>query len=72
MKYYSEILSQFGLSADECIMVGNDIGEDMAAAQLGIKTFLLTDCLIAKNEADKEKYNHGGFLQLSEYLKKEL
>ena len=70
--YYREIISQFGLSADECIMVGNDIGEDMAAGELGMKTYLLTDCLIAKNEADKEKYEHGGFDELAVFLENEL
>ena len=27
-------------------MVGNDVGEDMVAETLGMRVFLLTDCLI--------------------------
>ena len=27
--YYEDILSQMGLKAEECLMVGNDVGEDM-------------------------------------------
>lgn len=70
--YYREILSRFDLSPSECIMVGNDIGEDMVAATLGMKTFLLTDCLIAENETDKDKYNNGGFDELEKFLADEL
>lgn len=70
--YYREIISQFDLLPSECIMVGNDIGEDMVTQQLNMKTFLLTDCLIAENESDKDKYNHGGFDELELYLADEL
>ena len=72
IEYYREILSKFDLSPNECIMVGNDIGEDMVADQLGMKTFLLTDCLIAENEADKDNYNNGGFDELAKFLTDEL
>lgn len=70
--YYREIISRFDLLPSECIMVGNDIGEDMVTQQLNMKTFLLTDCLIAENESDKDKYNHGGFDELELYLADEL
>ena len=49
-------------------MVGNDVGEDMVAAQLGMKVFLLTDCLINKADTDLNCYPHGGFQELGEYL----
>lgn len=72
LDYYREILQKFDLSADECIMIGNDINEDMVASRLGMKIFLLTDCLIAENKTDKDKYNNGGFDALTDYLSKEL
>ncbi len=69
--YYREILKRAGLNAGNCLMVGNDVGEDMVAADLGMKVFLLTDCLINKSGTDIEQYPHGGFDDLMEYLKSE-
>ncbi len=68
LKYYEEILQKRGLSASECLMVGNDVGEDMIAEKLGMKVFLLTDCIINKNNEDISKYSHGGFDELLEFL----
>ena len=50
------------------MMVGNDVDEDMVAEKLGMKVFLLTDCLINKHEEDIEKYPHGDFDALLAYL----
>ena len=36
-KYYLEILEKTGLTPEECIMVGNDVTEDMVAKTLGMK-----------------------------------
>ncbi|MBR4344059.1 MAG: HAD family hydrolase [Lachnospiraceae bacterium] len=63
-KYYSEILEILGLKAEECVMVGNDVNEDMCASELGIKTFLLTDCLINSENRDIFIYDKGGFDEL--------
>ena len=47
--YYTEIVTKLGADAKNCLMIGNNADEDIAAAQaLGMSTFLLTDCLIAK------------------------
>lgn len=52
IKYYEEICSKLALDPKECIMVGNDVGEDMVAKKLGMKFFLVTDCLINKDNKD--------------------
>ncbi len=57
--YYRDILTACGLTAEECIMVGNDVAEDMFAETLGMQVFLLTDCLINKKNADISRYPHG-------------
>lgn len=71
VRYYEEILQKLGASASDCIMVGNDVTEDMVAEKLGIKVFLLTDCLINRENKDISVYPHGGFGQLGEFLEKE-
>lgn len=67
--YYREVLKTAKLSPNECLFVGNDVGEDMVAENLGINVFLLTDCIINKKGEDINKYKHGDFPALIEYLK---
>lgn len=69
LDYYREILEKRSLKPEECLMVGNDVGEDMVTEQLGMKTFLLTDCLINKENKDISQYPNGGFAELDAYLK---
>ena len=46
-KYFASILEKHGLQPEECLMVGNNVGEDiLPAAAVGIPTLLITDCLI--------------------------
>ena len=69
LKYYLEIMEKTGLAPEECVMVGNDVGEDMIAQNLGMKVFLLTDCLINKADRDISVYPHGGFSELARFIK---
>lgn len=65
--YYQEILDKLHLRAEECLMVGNDVQEDMAAQELGMKVFLLTDCLINRAGVELSGYPRGGFDALMDY-----
>lgn len=47
--YYQEIMSVCGLEPKNCIMIGNDVQEDMMAAKLGMETWLITDDLINRH-----------------------
>ncbi|MGN0557946.1 MAG: HAD family hydrolase [Acutalibacteraceae bacterium] len=67
-KYYSDIMQKLQTNPQECLMVGNDVTEDMVAEKIGIKTFLLTDCLINKENKDIALYKNGGFDELMKYL----
>jgi len=66
--YYQEILEKLQLKPEECVMVGNDVGEDMIARELGMQVFLLTDCLINKQGSDISQYPHGSFPELLKFL----
>lgn len=71
--YYADLLARLGLRGEECIMVGNDFDEDIIPTEkLGMKTFLLTDCLINKRDADYSGYPHGSFDELKRFLEKML
>ena len=67
--YYREILGKIALDGSQCLMVGNDVGEDMIAQKLGMKTFLLTDCLINKTAEDISQYPNGSFPELLHYIR---
>ena len=67
LHYYREMLHQMNLQPQECLMVGNDVDDDMVARELGMQVFLLTDCLINKHHADITQYPHGGFDELMAY-----
>jgi len=46
--YYQEIVAKHGLEPKNCWMIGNDTGEDLVASELGLKTYLVTDYLIER------------------------
>lgn len=66
--YYREILQTITRQPGECLMVGNDVTEDMAARPLGMSTFLMTEDLINKNGEDITTYPQGDFSQLLDFI----
>lgn len=66
--YYRDVADALGLEPGECAMVGNDANEDMVAETLGMRVFLLTDCLINKSGKDINAYPHGGFEELKQFI----
>ncbi len=67
--YYEEILEKRGLKGEDCIMIGNDTTEDIAAEKTGMDVYIVTDCLINKNKTDLDTVTHGSFTDLLDYLK---
>ena len=68
LDYYRDILKRINCRPEECLMVGNDVGEDMVVEALGMQAFLLTDCLINTQKKDITAYLHGSFEQLLSML----
>lgn len=68
--YYREITRQIGVLPQECLMVGNDVEEDILAAEsVGMETFLLADHIINRRNSDISKFRQGGFAELLEYIR---
>jgi FMN phosphatase YigB (HAD superfamily) len=66
--YYTEVLELLEVSPGDCLMIGNDVEEDLVAGKLGIRTFLVEDCLLnPKNLPIKTDYR-GSFADLTAYL----
>ncbi len=67
--YYRELLEKLSLDPAACLMVGNDVTEDMIAARLGLSVYLVTDCLINKSGEDIDRYPHGDRAAMGRYLR---
>ncbi len=68
LDYYRDVMTVLNVSPEECLMVGNDVSEDMIAEKLGCKVFLITACLINKEGKDISVYPNGNFDDLTTYI----
>ncbi len=67
--YYLDICRRIGVEPEDCLMIGNDIAEDMLAAQrVGIDGYLVTDCLISGGKSWDGP--SGSFEEMLQMLKK--
>ena len=68
LNYYREVVEKLGVKPEECLMVGNDVGEDMITEELGMKVFLMPADLINKVGKDISQYPQGDFEDLLAYI----
>ena len=68
LNYYREVVEKLGVKPEECLMVGNDVGEDMVTEELGMKVFLMPADLINRVGKDISKYPQGNFEDLLAYV----
>lgn len=68
LKYYEHILKIMDKDPGDCIMVGNDVKEDMCAAELGIDVFLIEDYMLNPDNDDTSMYKSGNWSQFLEYV----
>lgn len=66
--YFRDILAAVGRRAEECVMVGNNASEDMAALDLGMDGFLVTDHPEGCEGVDLNQFRHGSFAQMEAWL----
>ena len=68
--YYAEIAEKIGVDPADCLMIGNNVEEDIEAARAaGLSTYLVTDCLIAKDGQIPDTPK-GSFSELVEFLER--
>ncbi len=68
-QYYQEIVQRIGIDPAECLMVGNDTREDLAAGTLGIKTYLVKDRLIDLGNSPYRPDWKGSLRDLFQFIK---
>lgn len=69
LEYYQEILDKTNKAPEECMMVGNDVEEDMVASDLGMTTFLLEDQLIQRGKIKNPNYK-GSYRDLQDLIQR--
>lgn len=68
-KYYQEILDKNGLSAADCLFIGNDMEEDIVPGiAVGLDTMLVTDCLRNEHNRPFEGKWQGKFADLAKAI----
>ena len=68
-RYFLEITNKLGLKCEECLMVGNDVTEDMCTKSLGMETYLVKDCLLNRDNLNYSEFNQGMFKDFADYAK---
>lgn len=68
LKYYEEVINLHVLDPQTCLMVGNDVYEDMQVRKFGMKTFLLEDNLINSKNIPIEVDYRGNFNELLTFV----
>ncbi len=69
LDYYRDILETIGAEPEECLMIGNDVQEDMGVAELGMQVYLVTDDLINATGEDISQWPQGNRENLLAFLK---
>jgi HAD superfamily hydrolase (TIGR01549 family) len=67
--YYEVLCEKMGVTPKEVLMIGNDVLEDGAIAQLGAQFILVDDCLINTQNKDISTYSRYSLSQLYQYCK---
>lgn len=72
-QYFTEILERIGAESRECIHIGNDLSEDMAAHKVGIPVVMVTDHLVNRhNQSLADCLYHGSLSEVLAWAKETL
>ena len=72
LKLYEEVLRHLELKVEDCLMVGNDIEEDMVVAKMGMDHYLITDHVMQDESIPdfvKRSGDYNNFLEFVKELK---
>lgn len=69
LHYYKEILEVIGKRPEQCIMVGNDVQEDLVSLKLGLKTFLIRNHIIHRTKDEIDSTYEGFYEDFYDFVK---
>ncbi len=67
--YYKEIVAKLNVLPDECVMIGNDMQEDMVASTVGMKTYLVTNHILDRGQPTYVVDEKGNIEELYDCIK---
>ena len=70
--YFREILEKIDAEPEDCLMIGNDLKEDAVASELGIKTLIIEDKIIEREESDYSVSWQGSLKEFKELIKENI
>ncbi len=68
-EYYLEVAERIGVKPEECVMIGNDMQEDMVASTVGMKTFFLLEYRIDRGKPSYRVDQEGSLTDLLEAIR---
>lgn len=69
LHFYREVLDAVGKKPEQCMMVGNDVQEDLIASKLGMKTFLVRNHMIHRTQEAIESTYEGYYEDFYNFVK---
>lgn len=69
LKLYEEVLNDLGLQVADCLMVGNDIEEDMVVAKMGMDHYLITDHVMQEEGIPDFVKRSGDYVDFLNFVK---
>lgn len=72
ISYYREVLQKINKCPGQCLMVGNDVAEDLVVQSIHMKTFLVNDHLINHKGIDVVPDYQGSFSEFVQFCKEKL
>ena len=69
LKLYEEVLKHLDLNVEDCLMVGNDIEEDMVVAKMGMDHYLITDHVMQDESIPDFVKRSGDYRDFLEFVK---
>ena len=67
-RYYQEIADKISISPQRCLMVGNDVEEDLVAQEIGMRTWLVERYRISRGQYQGKPDGEGDLLVLAKKL----
>ena len=68
LEFYDEVLESLQKQPEQCIMVGNDVKDDMVASKLGIQTYLITNHMLNHDQLPIESTHQGTYEDFYQFI----
>ena len=69
LDFYREVLSNINQTPEDCMMVGNDVFEDLISSELGLKTYLITNCMLNDHDIPVVADHSGDYSDFYAFVK---